>query len=383
MGSWRRLIATEPDEYGIYVTDGGTLTLSNSTVTTSGDSSSEDDSSFYGLNAGILASAASIINLSNCSVSTSGLGANGVFATDSGSTVNLTNVTIDCTGRLGHGVDATNAGVLNLNNVTITTAGASGAAIATDRGGGTVNVSGGTMNTSGGNSPGIYSTGAITIDGATITATGSEGAVIEGLNSITLTDTILSGAKKCGAMIYQSFSGDAEVGTGTFTMTGGSLTAEVGPLFYSTNTTAVINLTGVSAAVASGTVLKASADKWGTEGENGADVTFTANSQTLVGDVVADSVSSITLILQNNSSLTGTINGENTASAINLTLDETSTWSVTGTSYLTTFTDADTSLANIDDNGYTIYYDSSLSANSWLNAETYTLTDGGKLAPKE
>ncbi len=55
-------------------------------------------------------------------------------------------------------------------------------------------------------------------------------------------DTTISGAVKHGVMIYQSFSGDAGTGTGTFTMTGGSLTAAAGPLFYVTNTEAVIKL---------------------------------------------------------------------------------------------------------------------------------------------
>jgi hypothetical protein len=44
-------------------------------------------------------------------------------------------------------------------------------------------------------------------------------------------------------------------------------------------------------------------------------------------------------------------------------------------------TDGDTTLANIHDNGNTIYYDSSASANSWLGGKTYTLSDGGKLTP--
>ncbi len=41
-----------------------------------------------------------------------------------------------------------------------------------------------------------------------------------------------------------------------------------------------------------------------------------------------------------------------------------------------------TDLSNIVDNGHTVYYDASLSVNSWLNGETYTLADGGKLTPK-
>jgi len=54
---------------------------------------------------------------------------------------------------------------------------------------------------------------------------------------------------------------------------------------------------------------------------------------------------------------------------------------VLGTSYITCLTDSDTTLANIKDNVNTIYYDSSASANSWLNSETHTLTGGGKLVP--
>lgn len=52
-----------------------------------------------------------------------------------------------------------------------------------------------------------------------------------------------------------------------------------------------------------------------------------------------------------------------------------------GNSYLTVLKDEDTSLANIEDNGYTIYYSSTNSENSWLNGTTITLKDGGKLTP--
>ena len=64
-----------------------------------------------------------------------------------------------------------------------------------------------------------------------------------------------------------------------------------------------------------------------------------------------------------------------------LDIDSSSTWNVTGTSYLTTLTDDDSILSNINDNGYTIYYDSSNSANSWLDGKTYDLNSGGKLTP--
>ncbi|MHC9538563.1 MAG: hypothetical protein AB9903_03505 [Vulcanimicrobiota bacterium] len=368
------------DESAVKVTNAGTLTLSDSTITSSGETSSADNSSFYGLNAAVLATTASTINLTNSTVTTSGTGANGVFATDSGSSVILKNVTIKCTGRLGHGVDATNAGSLTLTDVNIDTAGANGAALATDRGGGTITATGGTMNTSGTDSPGIYSTGTITVSGATVKATGSEAAVIEGSNSINLTDTKLSGEKKWGVMIYQSMSGDAQGSTGTFTMTGGSLSAATGALFYVTNATGVISLKGVTTTVTSGILINAAAGNWGTSGSNGGKANLTADGQTLSGNLTTDSISSISATLKNSSTISGTIN------KAALTLDATSSWTVTGNSYITTLSDSSgisgTTISNITGNGYTVYYDSSLSGNSYLGGKTYTLNGGGTLTPQ-
>jgi len=232
------------------VADGTTKNLTNPTITSDSQTSSQDNSSFYGLNAAVLAKNGGQITITCGSVTTTGEGANGVFSTGTGSFVFLSHVKISCTGGGGHGVDATQAATMTLENVEISTAGAHGAAIATDRGGGTITVTGGKMTTSGTDSPGIYSTGTITVTGAVISATGSEAAVIEGANFITLTDTTLSAAKGTrdrGLMIYQSMSGDAQGTKGTFTMTGGSFTwpETTGPAFYITNSTGVMTLKGV------------------------------------------------------------------------------------------------------------------------------------------
>ena len=158
--------ATGADESAVRVTNAGKLTLTDAKITTSGNTSSQDSSSFYGLNAGVLADAGSQITLSDSSVTTTGSGANGVFATGSGSSVTLSNVTIKATADGGHGVMATNGGTLTLSNVDMERPELA-RPLATDRGGGTITVNGGTMKTSGTNSPGIYSTGAITVTGAT------------------------------------------------------------------------------------------------------------------------------------------------------------------------------------------------------------------------
>jgi hypothetical protein len=373
--------ASNKDESGILVKNNGTFTLSDSTILKTGATSSSDNSDFYGLNAGVLAESGSIIKLTNCTVTTNANGANGVFSTGTGSSITLSNVTIKTSSDSSRGVDATQTGNITCTNVYINTKGQHCAAIATDRGQGTVVVIGGTMNTAGDGSPGIYSTGNITVSNATLLATGSEAAVIEGKNSISLNNVTLSGMKKCGAMLYQSFSGDADVGTSSFTMNGGSLKAEVGPLFYITNTQSIIEVKDANLTAESGTLLKANADRWGNTGSNGGTVTFKAENETLNGNITCDNVSSITTMLQNSTTLTGSINANNKAKSMNLTLDSTSNWNVTGTSYLTSLKDDDSTLSNIKDNGNTIYYDSNSSTNAWLGNKTYTLTNGGKLTP--
>lgn len=380
--------ASNEDQSGVYVTNGGNLTLNNVTVNTSGNTSSDENSSFYGLNAGILGSLGSTITVNGGTITTTGTGANGAFATGEGTTVNLSNVTISATGDGGHGVMATQGGTMTLTNVDMTTSGAHSAPIATDRGGGTIKSTGGTLTTSGADSPCYYSTGVLNISGSTCNAIGSEVAVIEGANSVILTDTnaVSNVAEKWAVMIYQSFSGDAQGSDGVFTMTGGSLTYTDAnsPLFYITNTNGYITLKGVDVTAASGILLQAEGnDRWGTSGSNGGTVYFTTDGQSLTGNFIADMISTLNIELKNSSSLTGAINTENTAKSVTVTLDATSAWNVSADSYITCLVDADsisgTTITNINGNGHTVYYDAATC--TALNGQTYTLNGGGTLTP--
>ena len=153
-------------------------------------------------------------------------------------------------------------------------------------------------------------------------------------------------------------------------------------LFFITNTDSQINLKGATLKNSTGVLLNAAATtRWGNSGSNGGNVTLNADSQTLEGTITCDNISTVALNLTNKSSLTSTINENNKAKSVTLSLDKDSTWTVNGTSYLTALTDVDTELSNIKDNGNTIYYDSSNSANSWLNGKTITLSGGGTLKP--
>ena len=210
------------------------------------------------------------------------------------------------------------------SNLDITTSGQSSAAIRTDRGGGSVTVDGGTYTSNGLGSLAIYSTADISVSNATLTSNLSEGVCIEGLNSIKLEncDLTANNTKQNGnatfldtIMIYQSMSGDANSGTSSFSMSGGSNIA-----------------------------------------------TLDATSQKLSGLVKVDNDSTLTMNLSSNSNFEGTIDGNiSNASGIrvstevgnvSVTLDDTSTWTLTADSYVTSFHG---NSQNIISNGHTLY----------------------------
>ena len=96
---------------------------------------------------------------------------------------------------------------------------------------------------------------------------------------------------------------------------------------------------------------------WGTAGKNGAQVTFTADAQTLDGDIEVDSISTLDLTLKNSSTFTGTINivdnadgGTAVENNAVVTIEKGSKWVLTGDCTITSLTNNGT----IDFNGHTI-----------------------------
>lgn len=392
----KTLSTTSSDESAIVVNDGGSLNATGLTISKSGDSSNTENSEFYGLNAAVLVQKGSEATIKNTTIKTSATGANAIFSTGENATINVSNTKITTTGDSSRGLDATYGGTINANKVTINTSGQHCAAVATDRGEGTVTVKNSTLNTNGKGSPCVYSTGTISVSNSQGTATDSSCAVIEGKNSITLNNTKLTsygvgrvddGIDNCGVMIYQSMSGDASEGTGTFSATDSTLTIskkskvyETSPMFFITNTDAVINLENTKLNYGSNQLVTVSGNdgEWGSQGSNGGNLTFNATNQTLNGNISVDNISTASFVLKD-STLTSTINSENKAKEVNLSLDSSSKWVVTGDSYITTLTLENNDLSLIEDNGHTIYYDAS--ANSWLNGQTITLSNGGTLTP--
>ena len=375
--------STGDDENALRV-DGATVTLDSVTVDKSaGSSSNTEDGDFYGQNAALLATNGANVTIKNATLNSSAQNGNSIFSYGTCTTVNVSDSTITTTADNSGGIQTTGGGTTNATNLTVNTSGNSAAAIRSDRGGGTVVVDKGTYTSNGYNSPAVYSTADVTVSNATLTANNSESLVIEGKNSIKLNNCDVSGNMSStegsssdenvhNVMIYQSMSGDAEVGTSEFDMTGGSLTGNNGDMFYITNTHSIINLSNVDItnkdadAYLMRVTGNSAARGWGKAGANGAQVEFTASNQTLNGDIAVDTVSTLNMTLTDSSDFTGTINiidnAQNGTAVDNnavVTIDSDSTWTLTG----------DCTVTSLENNG-TINF----------NGHTITLADGTVLS---
>jgi len=363
--------------------DGEEISVTNTAVTKTGDSDQEDEADFYGDNAAVFATNGAALSLDEMVIETDGTHANAVFSYGEGTTVNISNSYIETSGNCSGGLMTTGGGTMNADNLTISTSGNSSAAIRSDRGGGTVNVTGGTYTTSGTGSPVIYSTADITVSDAQMESSASQGIVVEGKNSVTLNNVSLTADNNTknsdksdyyqAVMIYQSMSGDADEGTSSFTMNGGSLTNANGDVFFVNNTATTIDLTDAQIINnGDGVFLRAEAAGWGSEGSNGGHVNMTAADQEINGDMVVDEVSELNLYLKDGSVFTGAVNSDGAAGGVYVEIEEGSKWILTGDSYITSLTcGADA----IDLNGYTLHVgDETYEAGSESVGEAITFT---------
>ena len=384
--------STGTDENAALISSGASVTLDNDTITrTSEDSKGGDNSSFYGVGAAVLATDGTAY-VKDGSVTTDAAGGAGLFAYGDG-TVYASGTIVKTTQDTSGGVHVAGGGTLYGWDLDVETNGESSAAIRSDRGGGTMVIDGGNYVSNGVGSPAIYSTADIAVSNATLTANGSEAICIEGLNSIHLYDCDLTGNMSdldqndntWTVILYQSMSGDSEVGNSTFQMDGGSLTSENGGVFYTTNTESTITLNNVDINYNDDNefFLQCTGNTnqrgWGQSGVNGADCHFTGISQDMQGDVIWDSISDLDFYLTEGSSLTGAVvddesyAGEGGEGYCNVYISADSTWTVTGDSTVSSLENEGTI---VDSNGKTVTIQGTDGTVYVQGDSEYTITTG-------
>lgn len=384
--------STGTDENAALISSGASVTLDNDTITrTSEDSKGGDNSSFYGVGAAVLATDGTAY-VKDGSVTTDAAGGAGLFAYGDG-TVYASGTIVKTTQDTSGGVHVAGGGTLYGWDLDVETNGESSAAIRSDRGGGTMVIDGGNYVSNGVGSPAIYSTADIAVSNATLTANGSEAICIEGLNSIHLYDCDLTGNMSdldqndntWTVILYQSMSGDSEVGNSTFQMDGGSLTSENGGVFYTTNTESTITLNNVDINYNDDNefFLQCTGNTnqrgWGQAGANGADCHFTGISQDMQGNVIWDSISDLDFYLTEGSSLTGAVvddesyAGEGGEGYCNVYVSADSTWTVTGDSTVSSLENEGTI---VDSNGKTVTIQGTDGTVYVQGDSEYTITTG-------
>ena len=307
--------STSDDQVVLLVINGGSLKIDGEVeINKSGSENFQgrgDNYSFYGTNSAIVVvGEGSSASINGATITTNVSGANAVVATNGGEVL-IENSEISTSKDNSRGLHATYQGSINADSVKISTQGGSSASLATDRGEGTVTADDMTLSTAGAGSPLIYSTGDITVTNSNGTATGAQIAVVEGKNSVTLQGCEFSAngngnrgaVDNAGIMIYQSMSGDAGVGTGSFTATGSKLTVlydssvySTTPFFFVTNTNATIELTGttISFSPEQKFIVAEGTSEWGRSGNNGGKVTLSMSEVNATNtEVEVDSISSV------------------------------------------------------------------------------------------
>ena len=384
--------STGTDENAALISSGASVTLDNDTITrTSEDSKGGDNSSFYGVGAAVLATDGTAY-VKDGSVTTDAAGGAGLFAYGDG-TVYASGTIVKTTQDTSGGVHVAGGGTLYGWDLDVETNGESSAAIRSDRGGGTMVIDGGNYVSNGVGSPAVYSTADIAVSNATLTANGSEAICIEGLNSIHLYDCDLTGNMSdldqndntWTVILYQSMSGDSEVGNSTFQMDGGSLTSENGGVFYTTNTESTITLNNVDINYNDDNefFLQCTGNTnqrgWGQAGANGADCHFTGISQDMQGNVIWDSISDLDFYLTDGSSLTGAVvddesyAGEGGEGYCNVYVSADSTWTVIGDSTVSSLENEGTI---VDSNGKTVTIQGTDGTVYVQGDSEYTITTG-------
>ena len=356
------------DQSVVYISDPN-INIIDSTFTKSGNSNNIENSEFYGVNSAILVQGGDV-KISGGQITTRANGANAICVTNRG-TAQISKGTLiksqaDSSAR---GLYAIYGGKIIVEDVTILTEGNSCATLATDRGEGTITCTGCNLYTEGKGSPLIYSTGTIIVNGKSSgNASGAQMVVVEGKNIASVTNSDLkcsgegykeSNIDKCGVMLYQSMSGDADEGKSQFNCQNSNMEIEStsnvyssAPMFFITNINTEINLNGCTFKYGSNIFLNVSGtNEWGKIGSNGGNVSLTLVDQDIEGDFVVYNDSEL-IIKMTNSTIKGTINGAKTAESVEIDMDKNSRIILTGNSYYTKLNNLDSTGSNIKKGSY-------------------------------
>ncbi|KAH7177011.1 hypothetical protein EDB81DRAFT_898609 [Dactylonectria macrodidyma] len=389
--TWKRktLNATANDTSVIITTD-STFRLSYSDVYKTGYSSDLYQASFFGVNAAVNANNDSIVYLDHVNITTHN-GAANVYAYGTGTEVEITDSYLYSSGPVAHGLYAAGNATIIADNVVHYSGGYRSSAFAGDVPDGDLNITNSVSHTTGIGSAIFYVSGHIYGKNVIGQADKAPVVIMDGDYSIELYDCQLT-TGNLGGLLH--FSSGTRTSSGTWKIVDSIISSTndaVSTLWFG-NVISNMELTSVKLLTSSGVLVAANTSQitqdfsyFASPAEIStllpAIATIDVADSELDGDLLAINGSTINWSLSDYSSWTGKTVSETGTGYFNVALDSSSSWSLTGDSYTSNFTNGDSSMDNIQSNGYNLYYSKSAALSESLNGEKIELQGGGYLTP--
>ncbi len=280
--------------FGIFALTGGTVTANGITITTSGLLSPA------GFNADGAAALGGTIDLQNSSVRTSGVNADGLHVFGANGKIFGTNLTIATSGLGAAGAEADNGGSIQLNGGSVTTAGLS--------------------------AYGAFASGAgssIAFTNSDVLSSKGSGASVDNGASLTFAGSNLT------ALVHGIVATRGTANTpNSIVISGGNLITVFGDAFQVQNGAANITVRNGATVTGNSALLRV------LDPTSPTIVNFNASHASLFGDIFADPASKTAFNLTDSSVLTGKVNPRPLGMGVDLRIDGSSQWVLTGNSNL-------------------------------------------------
>lgn len=374
----------------LVITEGAEVNVSYSKIIKYGYSSNLFQASFFGVNGAVNIANKSVAYIDHTNITVHN-GAANVFALGTGTTVYVSNTDLYSSGPTSHGLYAAGNATIYGINIRHYSGGNRCSSFAGDNPAGYLHISDSIAHTAGIGSAIFYALG--TVWGNNIIGHAEKAPILFSdsnqqayFDNVDVTAGLLAGTVMFSSMI-RSAGAKLSFANSRLTTTGATM-----PALWFGNVIAEAKIHATELNTVSGILVIANASQVtqdfdhfaGTE-ENSAilpaEVTVVVSESKLAGDLVAYNQSSISWSLTSNSVWTGAAYSGLGDVEFAVSLDQSCSWTLTKDTSLQNFTNADTSMQNIESGGFNILYNASSVANSWLKGSTISLSGGGSLKP--
>lgn len=280
-------------------------------------------------------------------------------------------------GRKSPGMITLGGGLLEGSQVTVTTAGQDSPAVKACDGNSIIEFENSTLETEALRSPCVESAGNVSLSNVTATAQSSSAISLINGGIVNLKG---SNVVSFGENAFNIAAGKSQDSGSKLTIDHSTVESKGnGALIKITGAKTYVKMIGSQLMSDSDTLVDIRKDKTG----NGARLLLYGVDQTFEGSILCDRQSKVKVVLTEGSIFTGALNTAGTAAYSKICLSKESVWNLTADSYAGSIVNGDETCANINSNGFNIFYDSSNVANKWLGGRTVELQGGGLLTPKK